>query len=218
MWEDEKTLCYQVEANNVSVVRRADNNMINGTKLLNVAKMTRGRRDGILKAEKTRNVVKIGSMHLKGVWIPFERALIMAQREGISDQLYPLFVKDIQKIIQQGVPTVKMGQFALNSIPSNKSNNNEINNEVPDSPNDNDDNENENDNESNDNNTHYNYQNDKKTSNDPSHSQSESESQSQSQPQSQTQPQSQPQSQVSQQLPPLPPQQQNLRDDYYYTY
>ena len=42
--------------------------MINGTKLLNVAGMTRGRRDGILKSEKTRHVVKIGPMHLKGVW------------------------------------------------------------------------------------------------------------------------------------------------------
>jgi protein SOK2 len=42
--------------------------MINGTKLLNVAGMTRGRRDGILKSEKVRHVVKIGPMHLKGVW------------------------------------------------------------------------------------------------------------------------------------------------------
>lgn len=46
----------------------ADNHMINGTKLLNVAGMTRGRRDGILKSEKTKHVVKIGPMHLKGVW------------------------------------------------------------------------------------------------------------------------------------------------------
>jgi len=45
-----------------------DNAMINGTKLLNVAGMTRGRRDGILKAEKNKKVVKIGPMHLKGVW------------------------------------------------------------------------------------------------------------------------------------------------------
>lgn len=45
-----------------------DNHMINGTKLLNVAGMTRGRRDGILKSEKIRHVVKIGPMHLKGVW------------------------------------------------------------------------------------------------------------------------------------------------------
>lgn len=113
MWEDEKTLCYQVDANNVSVVRRADNNMINGTKLLNVAQMTRGRRDGILKLEKMRHVVKIGSMHLKGVWIPFERALAMAQREGIVDLLYPLFVRDIKRVIQTGVtPTAQAGLTA----------------------------------------------------------------------------------------------------------
>ena len=50
------------------LMRPTDNHMINGTKLLNVAGMTRGRRDGILKSEKTRHVVKIGPMHLKGVW------------------------------------------------------------------------------------------------------------------------------------------------------
>lgn len=48
--------------------KHIDNHMINGTKLLNVAGMTRGRRDGILKSEKVRHVVKIGPMHLKGVW------------------------------------------------------------------------------------------------------------------------------------------------------
>jgi protein SOK2 len=42
--------------------------MINGTKLLNVAGMSRGKRDGILKNEKGRVVVKVGAMHLKGVW------------------------------------------------------------------------------------------------------------------------------------------------------
>jgi protein SOK2 len=101
LWEDEGTLCYQVEVKGVCVARRdgmsklqffsvpscallvyplcclshfptltfgADNHFINGTKLLNVAGMTRGRRDGILKSEKTRHVVKIGPMHLKGVW------------------------------------------------------------------------------------------------------------------------------------------------------
>ena len=68
LWEDEGSLCFQVEANGVCVARREDNHMINGTKLLNVAGMTRGRRDGILKSEKMRHVVKIGPMHLKGVW------------------------------------------------------------------------------------------------------------------------------------------------------
>lgn len=92
LWEDEGSLCFQVEAKGVCVARREgmiltrsiherrgkrsdidvfvfpDNHMINGTKLLNVAGMTRGRRDGILKSEKVRQVVKIGPMHLKGVW------------------------------------------------------------------------------------------------------------------------------------------------------
>ena len=51
-----------------SLTPKSHNNMIKGTKLLNVAGMTRGRRDGILKSEKLRHVVKIGPMHLKGVW------------------------------------------------------------------------------------------------------------------------------------------------------
>ena len=45
-----------------------DNEMINGTKLLNVVGMSRGKRDGILKNEKDRVVIKVGAMHLKGVW------------------------------------------------------------------------------------------------------------------------------------------------------
>ncbi|KAF2402537.1 apses-domain-containing protein [Trichodelitschia bisporula] len=99
LWEDEGSLCFQVEAKGVCVARREDNHMINGTKLLNVAGMTRGRRDGILKSEKTRHVVKIGPMHLKGVWIPFERALEFANKEKITEALYPLFVHDIGALL-----------------------------------------------------------------------------------------------------------------------
>jgi protein SOK2 len=65
------SLVERVSKNLHSDINRAnklDNHMINGTKLLNVAGMTRGRRDGILKSEKMRHVVKIGPMHLKGVW------------------------------------------------------------------------------------------------------------------------------------------------------
>jgi protein SOK2 len=73
--------------------------MINGTKLLNVAGMTRGRRDGILKSEKVRHVVKIGPMHLKGVWIPYDRALEFANKEKITELLYPLFVHNIGALL-----------------------------------------------------------------------------------------------------------------------
>ncbi|WPH00284.1 Cell pattern formation-associated protein stuA [Acrodontium crateriforme] len=99
LWEDEGSLCFQVEAQGVCVARREDNHMINGTKLLNVAGMTRGRRDGILKSEKTRHVVKIGPMHLKGVWIPFDRALEFANKEKITEMLYPLFVHNIGALL-----------------------------------------------------------------------------------------------------------------------
>jgi len=95
LWEDESCLFYQVEARGVLVARREDNHMINGTKLLNVTGMLRGPRDALLKSEKTRHVVKIGSMHLKGVWIPFERALELAKQHNITEQLYPLFVRGI---------------------------------------------------------------------------------------------------------------------------
>lgn len=61
-------LCHYRILQRLMICECADNHMINGTKLLNVAGMTRGRRDGILKSEKVRHVVKIGPMHLKGVW------------------------------------------------------------------------------------------------------------------------------------------------------
>ncbi|CAG8576718.1 3640_t:CDS:2 [Paraglomus occultum] len=94
IWEDEGTLCYQVDARGICVARRQDNNMINGTKLLNVVGMSRGKRDGILKNEKGRVVVKVGAMHLKGVWITFGRAKTLAQQFKIHELLYPLFVED----------------------------------------------------------------------------------------------------------------------------
>ncbi|GME83487.1 unnamed protein product [Ambrosiozyma monospora] len=40
-------------------------------------------------------------MHLKGVWIPFERASAMAQHEGIFEMLYPLFVKDMASFFKK---------------------------------------------------------------------------------------------------------------------
>ncbi|OAD04172.1 apses-type HTH transcription regulator [Mucor lusitanicus CBS 277.49] len=94
VWEDEGTNCFQVDAKGICVARRQDNDMINGTKLLNVVGMSRGKRDGILKNEKGRVVVKVGAMHLKGVWIPFERARELAAKFKILDVLFPLFADE----------------------------------------------------------------------------------------------------------------------------
>lgn len=100
-WEEENTTCYQVRTENVVVSRREDNDYINGTKLLNVTGMTRGKRDGMLKIEKGRKVIRNGLMNLKGVWIPFERAMEIARNEGVDHLLYPLFVRDIRRAFQQ---------------------------------------------------------------------------------------------------------------------
>ncbi|KAK1984977.1 hypothetical protein LZ30DRAFT_709833 [Colletotrichum cereale] len=113
LWEDEGSLCFQVEARGVCVARREDNRMINGTKLLNVAGMTRGRRDALLKSEKVRHVVKIGPMHLKGVWIPFERALDFANNEKITELLYPLFVHDIGQLLYHPTNQTRMNQVMM---------------------------------------------------------------------------------------------------------
>ncbi|WFD30111.1 hypothetical protein MSPP1_001127 [Malassezia sp. CBS 17886] len=99
LWEDEGTLCFQVDVKGVCVARRHDNNMVNGTKLLNVCGMSRGKRDGILKNEKERIVVKVGAMHLKGVWIAFARGKQLAEQHGIADALYPLFEQNIQSFL-----------------------------------------------------------------------------------------------------------------------
>jgi hypothetical protein len=99
LWEDEGTLCFQVDARGVCVARRHDNHMINGTKLLNVCGMSRGKRDGILKNEKERIVVKVGAMHLKGVWITFQRGKQLAEQNNILDVLYPLFEQNIQSFL-----------------------------------------------------------------------------------------------------------------------
>lgn len=110
-WEDEKTICYQVEAQGILVSRREDTSYVNGTKLLNVAGMTRGKRDGILKTEKTKSVVKVGAMNLKGVWIPFERATEIARNEGIDELLYPLFVKDLKSFYHEKGSMLKRDSF-----------------------------------------------------------------------------------------------------------
>ncbi|ORZ11993.1 transcription regulator HTH, apses-type DNA-binding domain-containing protein, partial [Absidia repens] len=99
LWEDERTICFQVDANGICVARREDNDMINGTKLLNVAGMSRGKRDGILKNEKGRVVVKVGAMHLKGVWVTFDRAKALAAQFKIQTTLYPLFVDNPQSFL-----------------------------------------------------------------------------------------------------------------------
>ncbi|KAI7860332.1 transcription regulator HTH, apses-type DNA-binding domain-containing protein [Circinella umbellata] len=123
VWEDEGTLCYQVDAKNICVARRQDNDMVNGTKLLNVVGMSRGKRDGILKNEKGRVVVKVGAMHLKGVWITFSRGKDLATKFKILDLLYPLFTDDPSMFLCTSSPANNNSGVNNDSTTSTSSNN-----------------------------------------------------------------------------------------------
>jgi hypothetical protein len=94
LWEDEGSLCFQVEARGVCVARREDNHMINGTKLLNVAGLTGGRRGGILKSEKMRHVVKIGPLQTTRFYPSFTRTSSVPPSETRKWKAQTLRVED----------------------------------------------------------------------------------------------------------------------------
>ncbi|GAA6058387.1 hypothetical protein JCM3770_006108 [Rhodotorula araucariae] len=100
LWEDERTVVMQVLVDGHVVARRADNDWINSTKLLNmVTGMTRGKRDMYLKNEPERLVFRRGALHLKGVWLPLSAAERLARTYGLYDRLYPLFEDTIKSFL-----------------------------------------------------------------------------------------------------------------------
>ncbi|OAV96596.1 hypothetical protein PTTG_02788 [Puccinia triticina 1-1 BBBD Race 1] len=98
-WDEENTYYYQVAHKGVTVGRLKGSGLVNGTKLLNLAGISRGKRDGILKNEKMRKVVKHGTMHLKGVWIAFDRAVFLAEQHHIADKIFPLLVVNLEHYV-----------------------------------------------------------------------------------------------------------------------
>ncbi|KAL2918929.1 hypothetical protein HK105_201763 [Polyrhizophydium stewartii] len=94
LWEEQHTLVYQVEVDGFAIARRADNSMVNGTKLLNLAGLTRGKRDGLLKNVRGRQVVKIGPMHIKGVWVPLRKARELADQFAVAGLLDNVLADD----------------------------------------------------------------------------------------------------------------------------
>jgi hypothetical protein len=94
LWEEEYTICYQIYVGGTYIMRRQDNDMVNGTKLLNIANISRGKRDGILKNEKEKVIIKSGDIYLKGIWITFSSAKLLAIQHNIEPLVFPLFEDD----------------------------------------------------------------------------------------------------------------------------
>ncbi|GAA5876686.1 hypothetical protein JCM1840_000759 [Sporobolomyces johnsonii] len=99
LWEDEMTVVMAVLVEGHVVARRADNDWINCTKLLNMVGMTRGKRDMYLKNEPQRVVFRRGALHLKGVWLPLPAALRLAQEYSLLSRLYPLFEPNLKSFL-----------------------------------------------------------------------------------------------------------------------
>lgn len=134
VWKDESSPCFEVNAKGVCVARRQDNNMINATQLLNVTGMSKDCSDDILQKEEVVHVVKNGPMHLKGVWLPFDRALDIANKEKITEELYPLFEHDIESLLDHQ-KNVRPGDLdALNDISSVEKDRAELRSRITTSP------------------------------------------------------------------------------------
>ncbi|KKY18896.1 putative apses transcription factor [Phaeomoniella chlamydospora] len=106
-WKDEGSLCYQIEVNGIHVTRREDNNFINASKLMMVARVPRQERYRLLKSEQNLHFVKRGSMHLRGIWIPLERALYFANKANVTSLVYPLFAENIRDLLDEAEPSPK---------------------------------------------------------------------------------------------------------------
>lgn len=120
-WEG--TNYFEVEIGPHTVSRREHDDMINATKLFNVADVPRGRRDGILKGERMRHIVTEGPTHLKGVWIPYERALVYANLYRLTTVVHPLFARNIkiflrepQLLAQPGSATHETAQIGVGAL------------------------------------------------------------------------------------------------------
>lgn len=99
-WQDERTYCFQVAVRGTIVACHEDDHMINASRLLVVANITRSRRDELLKSEPTLHIHRNDVPHLRGTWMPFERALELANRLNITPLLYPLFVYEIIALLK----------------------------------------------------------------------------------------------------------------------
>ncbi|KAJ3123324.1 hypothetical protein HK098_002015 [Nowakowskiella sp. JEL0407] len=109
-WEECQTEIFVLEVNGHALARRADNSMLNGTKLLNIAGLTRGKRDGVLKNEHPRLVIRNGSMIVKGVWISLSRARILSEIYGIGHVIASILSSNPSKYLFSnfdGIPNIK---------------------------------------------------------------------------------------------------------------
>lgn len=84
---------YEMEVNNVAVMRRQNDGWLNATQILKVAGVDKGRRTKILEKEiQTGEHEKVqgGYGKYQGTWIPFERGVEVCRQYGVEEILMRL--------------------------------------------------------------------------------------------------------------------------------
>ncbi|KAI1340241.1 start control protein cdc10 [Xylariaceae sp. FL0016] len=89
---------YEMEVNNVAVMRRRNDSWLNATQILKVARIDKGKRTKILEKEiQTGEHEKVqgGYGKYQGTWIRFERGVEVCQHYGVEELLRPLLTYDM---------------------------------------------------------------------------------------------------------------------------
>ncbi|KAG6001092.1 hypothetical protein E4U21_004692 [Claviceps maximensis] len=89
---------YEMEVNNVAVMRRRHDSWLNATQILKVAGVDKGKRTKILEKEiQTGEHEKVqgGYGKYQGTWIMFERGVEVCRQYGVEDLLRPLLTYDM---------------------------------------------------------------------------------------------------------------------------
>ncbi|KKF93288.1 Cell division cycle-related protein res1/sct1 [Ceratocystis platani] len=89
---------YEMEVNNIAVMRRRNDSWLNATQILKVAKIDKGKRTKILEKEiQTGEHEKVqgGYGKYQGTWVKFERGLDICRHYGVEEILRPLLTHDM---------------------------------------------------------------------------------------------------------------------------
>ncbi|KAG6021987.1 hypothetical protein E4U19_001845 [Claviceps sp. Clav32 group G5] len=89
---------YEMEVNNVAVMRRRQDSWLNATQILKVAGVDKGKRTKILEKEiQTGEHEKVqgGYGKYQGTWIKFERGVEVCRQYGVENILRPLLTYDM---------------------------------------------------------------------------------------------------------------------------
>ncbi|KAG8161057.1 hypothetical protein KVR01_009321 [Diaporthe batatas] len=89
---------YEMEVNNVAVMRRRHDSCLNATQILKVAGLDKGKRTKILEKEiQTGEHEKVqgGYGKYQGTWISYERGVQVCRQYGVEDLLRPLLTYDM---------------------------------------------------------------------------------------------------------------------------